>query len=57
MIIGSYVVAVTLPVQGGQTLLLLVQIATVWLALRVSRARRGLRLVVTGPFVLRESPR
>jgi hypothetical protein len=52
MIIGSYVVAVTLPAQWGQTLLLFVQIATVWLALHTSRARRGLRLVATGLFVL-----
>jgi hypothetical protein len=45
MIIGSYVMAVTLPAQWGQTLLLFVQIATVWLALHTSRARGGLRLV------------
>jgi hypothetical protein len=52
VVIGSYVVAVSLPVQWGQTPLLLVQIATVWLVLRTSMARRGLRFVATGLFIL-----
>jgi hypothetical protein len=52
MIVVTYVLAATLSWQWGATVLLTVQIATVWLALRTSRARRGLRLAANGLFVL-----
>jgi hypothetical protein len=52
MIVATYVLATTLSRQWGATVLLTAQIATVWLALRTSRARRGLRLAANGLFVL-----
>jgi hypothetical protein len=52
MIVATYVLATTLSPQWGATVLLTVQIATVWLALHTSQARRGLRLAADGLFVL-----
>jgi hypothetical protein len=52
MIVVSYVLATTLSQQWAVTVLLMVQIATVWLALRASQAPRGFRLVANGLFVL-----
>ncbi len=52
MIIATYVLATTLTQQWGATILLLTQIGTVWLALRTSQARRGLRLAANGLFIL-----
>jgi hypothetical protein len=52
MIVATYVLATTLSRQWGATVLLTVQIATVWLAIRTSQARRGLRLAADGLFVL-----
>jgi hypothetical protein len=52
MIVATYVLATTLSRQWGASVLLTAQIATVWLALRTSEARRGLRLAANGLFVL-----
>lgn len=45
MIVGTYVLAATLSERWGATILVFVQIGTVLLALRTSRARRGLLVV------------
>jgi hypothetical protein len=52
MIVLTYVLATTLAQRWAVTVLLVVQIATVWLALRTAQAPRGLRLVANGLFVL-----
>jgi Ion channel len=52
LIVATYVLATTLSPRWGATVLLAAQIATVWLALRTSQARRGLRLVAAGLFAL-----
>jgi hypothetical protein len=52
MIVVTYVLAVTLSGDWGATLLLFGQMGAVWLALRTSRARRGLRVMATGLFAL-----
>jgi diacylglycerol kinase family enzyme len=52
LLIVTYVLAVTLTEQWGATILLFAQMATVWLALRTSMARRGLRLIATVLFIL-----
>ena len=43
----TYVASVSIHEQWGGSLVLILQIGTVWLALRVSRARRAARLVAT----------
>jgi hypothetical protein len=52
MIVTTYVLAATLSQPWAATALLTVQIATVWLALRTSQARRGVRLAADGLFIL-----
>jgi hypothetical protein len=52
MIVVTYVLAATLSQEWAVTVLLVVQIATVWLALRIAQAPRGVRLVANGLFVL-----
>jgi hypothetical protein len=52
MIVATYVLAVTLSQSWAATVLLTLQIATVWLALRTSRARSGFRLAANGLFVI-----
>ena len=52
MIVTTYVLAATLSQRWAATVILTVQIATVWLALRTSQARRGVRLAADGLFVL-----
>jgi Ion channel len=52
LIVGTYVLAVTLDQRWGASLLILAQIGTVWLALHTSQARTGLRLTVNVLFVL-----
>ena len=52
MIVTTYVLATTLSQRWAATALLTAQIATVWLALRTSQARRGVRLAADGLFVL-----
>jgi hypothetical protein len=52
MIVATYVLAITLSRRLGASALLTAQIATVWLALRTSKARRGVRLAANGLFVL-----
>ena len=52
LLVATYVLATALSRPWGATALLLVQIATVWLALRTSQARRGLRMAANGLFVL-----
>lgn len=52
LLMVTYALAVTLPEQWGSTVLLFAQMATVWLALRTSMARRGFRLIATGLFIL-----
>jgi Ion channel len=52
MIVATYVLATTLWQRWAATVLLTAQIATVWLALRTSQARRGVRLAADGLFIL-----
>jgi hypothetical protein len=52
MIVVTYALAVTLSGRGATTILLFSQMATVWQALRISVARRGLRFATTGLFIL-----
>ena len=52
MIVITYVLATALSQRWAASVLLTVQIATVWLALRTSRARRGVRLAANVLFVL-----
>ncbi len=52
MIVLTYVLATTLTSRRGTSVLLFAQIATVWLALRISMARRGFLLGAGGLFVL-----
>jgi len=52
MIVATYALATTLTQQWGQTIVLVAQIGTVWLALRTSLARRGLRSVAGVLLVL-----
>jgi hypothetical protein len=52
MIVVTYVLAATLSGRWAATILLFIQIATVWQALRLSAARRGLRIAANGLFVL-----
>jgi hypothetical protein len=52
MIVATYVLAVTLSERWGATILVFVQIATVWLVLRTSQAHRGLLLVADILFVV-----
>jgi hypothetical protein len=52
MILLTYVLAVSLPMTWGATIVLFVQIATVRLTLHTSRARRPWRLVANVLFVL-----
>lgn len=52
MILATYVLATTLSQQWGATVLIIAQIGTVWLALRTSQARRGVRLAADGLFAL-----
>ncbi len=52
LIVATYVLAMT-PLHAWTTSILLsVQILTVWLALRTSKARRGLRVAATALFVV-----
>ena len=51
-IVTTYVLAATLSQRWTATILLTAQIATVWLALRTSQARRAFRLAADGLFVL-----
>jgi hypothetical protein len=52
MIIGTYVLAVTLSARWGTSIVLFVQIATVRLALHTSQSRRGLLVVANALFVV-----
>ena len=52
MIVATYVLATALTQSWSATIVLVAQIGAVWLALRTSRARRGLRRVAMGLFVL-----
>src|SRR6266498_962412 len=52
MIVATYVLAVTLSGRWAATILLFTQMATVWVALRITVTRRGLRLAAHGLFVL-----
>src|SRR5215212_5763389 len=52
MIVATYVLAAMLSQRWAVTVLLMVQIATVWLALRTAQAPRGVRLVANGLFLL-----
>ena len=53
MIVATYVVAVTLTEPWGVSIVIVVQIVTVWVTLRPRRkARRGLRLVATFSLIL-----
>jgi len=52
LIVLTYVLAVTLTQRWAVSLLLLVQVVTVWYALRASHARPGVRLGAAGVFLL-----
>ena len=52
MIVATYVLATALKQGWSLTIVLVVQIGAVWLTLRTSQARRGLRRVAMGLFVL-----
>src|SRR5829696_9634081 len=52
MIVVTYVLAATLAQPWAVMVLLMVQITTVWLALRTAHAPRGFRLLANGLFVL-----
>jgi hypothetical protein len=52
LILVTYVLSVSLSQSWARSLVLLVQIGTVWLSLHVSGARRGVRAVATFLFVL-----
>lgn len=52
MIVLTYVLATTLTSRWATSLVLFVQIATVWAALRISKARRGLLIGARALFVL-----
>jgi Ion channel len=52
MIVVTYVIAVVTSERWGATILVFVQIATVWLALRTSRAPRGLLVAASVLFVV-----
>jgi hypothetical protein len=52
MIVATYVLAATLSQRWGATVLLFGQMGTVWLTLRRSQARRGVRLGASGLFIL-----
>jgi hypothetical protein len=52
MIVATYVLAAALTVSWRATIVLVAQIGAVWLALRISRAPRGLRRVAMGLFGL-----
>ena len=52
MLVVTYVLAAALSAPWGATILLFAQMATVWLALRTSMARRGFRLAAAGLFIL-----
>ena len=47
LIFVTYLLSVTVTASWGKALVLVVQIATVWLALRISHARRGIIVVAT----------
>jgi hypothetical protein len=52
MIIVTYILAASLSGRSAATILLFTQIATVWQALRVSAARRAVRIAAAGLFAL-----
>ncbi|MBO3739244.1 potassium channel family protein [Actinoplanes flavus] len=52
LIIGTYVLALLVRERWQLAVLLLVQTVTVWQALRVSRARSGMRFAAAGVFLL-----
>jgi hypothetical protein len=52
LIVATYALAVTADERWKVPVLLLVQVVTVWYALRASRARPGLRIGAAGVFVL-----
>jgi hypothetical protein len=52
MIAVTYVLATSLTSRWGSSVLLFAQIATVWVALRISSARRGFRFVAGALFAL-----
>ncbi|HEX8861539.1 MAG TPA: potassium channel family protein [Actinomycetes bacterium] len=52
MILATYVLAASSTGRIGTSILLIVQMATVWLALRISMTRRELRVAVTVLFIL-----
>jgi hypothetical protein len=52
LILLTYVVSVSVEAEWGASLVVVVQVATVWFALRTSRARRSARLVADALLVL-----
>ena len=52
LILVTYVVSVAVEAEWGASLVVVVQVATVWFALRTSRARRSARLAADGLLVL-----
>jgi hypothetical protein len=52
LLLVSYLLAVTIEDSWGKSLVLVVQVATVWQILRVSQARRSVRIIASIAFVL-----
>jgi Ion channel len=52
LLVVTYVVSVSLTDSWARSVVLVMQIGTVWLALRVSRARRGVRYVASAALLL-----
>ena len=52
LILVTYAVSVSAQERWARSVVLLLQVGTVWLALRVSRARHGVRVVAAGALVL-----
>lgn len=51
LVVATYLVAVSLPTDRGQSAVLAIQIATVWLTLHVARAPRSVRVAASVVFI------
>ena len=51
LVMVTYLLAVSLPMDGGQPFVLAIQIATVWLTLHTARAPRAVRVVASVAFI------
>ena len=51
LVVVTYLLAVSLPTDGGQSVVLAIQIATVWLTLHTAKAPRSVRVVASVAFI------